>query len=173
MLSHRCQVKGFLCLGVDAGQHPNVASDFTPGSIEVVHTCLSKLTIGAVFQPGSAARAAGDSSLSPPTIITGHLHVHRCRPLQVNSNHYTYNVISFTNKNTKTAAADFLPVERQDEENQHKGQRVCEDPHQVELVRTLGETTKRRLQTSDMFAPFCLLHLRAEAFYCRADLLLP
>lgn len=26
VFSHGCQVKGFLCLGVDAGQHPNFAS---------------------------------------------------------------------------------------------------------------------------------------------------
>lgn len=72
-------VKGFLCLDVDAGQHPNVASDFTPGSTALVHT-WSELAIGALFQPGSTARAAGDSSLPPPTIITRHLHVHPCSP---------------------------------------------------------------------------------------------
>lgn len=137
--NHSCQVKGFLYLGVDAGQHPNVASDLTAGSIKLAHT-WSKLAIGAVFQHGSAA------PLSPPTIITGHLHVHPCRPLQVNSNHYIYNIISCINKNTETAASDFvwdLPVEGQDENNQHRRHQVCEDPHQIELIRTLRQTNNK------------------------------
>lgn len=142
VLSHRCQVKVFLCLRVDAGQNPNVAAFFTPASIKPApgHT-WSKLATGAV---GSAAPAA----LSPPTIIKGYLHVCPCRPLQVNSYHCIYNINLLCKQEGKTAASDFewdLPVEGHDEDNQHKRHQVCEDPHQVELIRTLGETNNPML----------------------------
>lgn len=49
----------------------------TPWSLKPVCTC-SQVVIGAMFQPGSAARVHGQSLLSPAAITTGYLHAHLC-----------------------------------------------------------------------------------------------